>query len=149
MSNLLELPLGSTRDITFLALPHKALNRDKRCLSATRFLDKEEREERLRTYSAQAASRISGKDLTRSAKGGDLNDQKTNAHTSSQTSGAFGTSSVCSLTHYHEQLMKARALNREIWEKNVINREEQLSNRASSVSLRADQELHETSSYLD
>ena len=44
---------------------------------------KEEREERLRTYSAQAASRISGKDLTRSAKGGDLNDQTTNAHTSS------------------------------------------------------------------
>ena len=97
VSNLLELPLGTRREISFLALPHKALNRDKRCLSATRFLDKDEREERLRTYSAWSASRNFGKDLdggmkglNRSANMEDANDQTTDAYTSSRTSGAFG-----------------------------------------------------------
>ena len=45
--------------------------------------------------------------------------------------------------------MRARKVNRKIWEENVIKEDGAASQRASSVSLRAEHELQETGSYLD
>jgi len=63
--------------------------------------------------------------------------------------GASNKSKPCFLSRHSARLAKVKEINHNMWAKDVITDSERFSKKASCASLRAQQELADTSSYFE